>query len=92
MSTSAKHLPGRLLFLLIALMATFLLLGGTVSANQPTITMEHRVRSGDTLWDIAHTITASGADVRGSVEMIRELNGLADSELRPGQVLMIPVG
>ncbi len=90
--TSVRILPGRLLILLIALVAILLLLGGTGAASEPSITMEHRVRSGDTLWAIAQGFTSSGDDVRESVALIRELNELESSALHPGQILMIPVG
>ncbi len=92
MSAKPRNLPGRLLILLTALAATFLLLGGTGSASAPTITMEHRVQSGDTLWDIAGGITGPGEDVREVIEVIRDLNELTNSNLMPGQVLLIPAG
>ena len=90
--TSVRILPGRLLILLIALVAILLLLGGTGAASEPSITVEHRVRSGDTLWTIAEGITTPGDDIRASIAVIRELNGLESSGLRPGQVLLVPAG
>jgi nucleoid-associated protein YgaU len=48
------------------------------------------VRPGDTLWSIASTVAGTEADVRGVVDRIQELNGLAGSELVPGQVLELP--
>lgn len=92
MSTRPRNLPGRLLILLMALVATFLLLGGTGAASAPTITMEHRVQSGDTLWDLADDLTAPGEDVREVIEVIRDLNHLKSANLTPGQILLIPVG
>ena len=92
MHTKPYNLPGRLLILLTALVATFLLLGGTGSASSPSITMEHRVQSGDTLWDLASDVTGPGEDIREVVEVIRHINGLTSSNLTPGQILMIPVG
>ena len=89
---SIRILPGRLLILLIALVAVLLLLGGVGEASAPTITVEHRVASGDTLWTIAQSFTSPGDDVRDSVSLLRDLNGLASSALIPGQVLLVPAG
>jgi nucleoid-associated protein YgaU len=47
------------------------------------------VQPGDTLWSIASAV-AEGADVRGVVDEIQELNGLDGAALRPGQVLVLP--
>jgi nucleoid-associated protein YgaU len=47
------------------------------------------VESGDTLWSIASSVAGDG-DVRVVVEQIRQLNGLADADLIPGQVLRLP--
>jgi LysM repeat protein len=54
--------------------------------------VDHTVRSGDTLWDIAAAHVTSGDDVRVLIEDIKHHNGLATSVIVPGQVLHIPVG
>jgi LysM repeat protein len=90
--TSIRILPGRLLILLITLVAVLLLLGGVGEASTPTITIEHRVSAGDTLWNIAEGFTTPGDDVRDSVAMLRDLNELTSSALMPGQVLLVPAG
>ena len=54
--------------------------------------MEHLVVTGDTLWDIAAVYTPAGEDVRHTVADIRAANGLEDSVIYPGQVLLVPVG
>jgi hypothetical protein len=90
--TKPYNLPGRLLILLTALLATFLLLGGTGRASTPTITMEHRVQTGDTLWDLAAQITGPGEDVRDVIVVIRDINDLTTSNLSPGQILLLPAG
>jgi hypothetical protein len=48
------------------------------------------VEPGDTLWSIAATVAGGGEDVRGVVAEIRELNGLPDASLVPGQILVLP--
>lgn len=49
------------------------------------------VAAGETLWDIARTYTAPGADVREVVDRLVDLNGLAGSSLQAGQELLVPV-
>jgi hypothetical protein len=48
------------------------------------------VQQGDTLWSIAATVADSGDDVRAVIADIRELNGLSDASLVPGQSLVLP--
>jgi nucleoid-associated protein YgaU len=47
------------------------------------------VRSGDTLWSIASSV-AGDDDVRDVVHRIQRLNGLRDTTLVPGDVLLLP--
>jgi nucleoid-associated protein YgaU len=47
------------------------------------------VRSGDTLWSIAASV-AGDDDVRDVVHRIQRLNGLRDTTLVPGDVLLLP--
>ena len=47
------------------------------------------VQPGDTLWTIS-TSLAPGADPRVLIAEIRSLNGLTQSGLMPGQVLLVP--
>jgi nucleoid-associated protein YgaU len=48
------------------------------------------VLPGDTLWDIARRV-APADDPRRTVYEIRQLNGLAGSEIRPGDDLVVPL-
>jgi LysM repeat protein len=47
------------------------------------------VQPGETLWQIAKTLAPQG-DPRALVSEIRELNGLSDAPVRPGQSLVVP--
>ena len=47
------------------------------------------VQPGQTVWSIAKTLDP-GADPRGLVGRIRELNGLDDAVVVPGQALVVP--
>jgi nucleoid-associated protein YgaU len=59
--------------------------GGLHLAGQSSVV----VRPGDTLWSLASAV-AGDDDVRVVVDRIREVNGLRSSDLRPGQVLVLP--
>lgn len=63
-------------------------------ANGETVTSykEYRVRSGDTLWAIAKVHVGDSGDVREYIYDIMKHNGMKSPDLRPGQVLSIPVG
>ncbi|SDP40653.1 LysM domain-containing protein [Klenkia soli] len=65
-------------------------LGG---AGDPALELAGRssvvVHSGDTLWSIAESV-APDVDPRGVVDALREANGLEDTRLVPGQVLVLP--
>ena len=60
----------------------------TAKVEGPT-TLAVTVQPGDTLWGIAAAIDP-GADPRALMAEIRELNGLVQSGLAPGQVLVVP--
>ena len=85
---------GRLVVLAVALL--MVLLPGawramaTAQVEGPS-TVAVTVAPGDTLWGIAAAIDP-GADPRALIAEIRELNGLTQSGLVPGQVLVVPAG
>lgn len=83
---------GRLVVLAVALLVV-LLPGAwramaTAQVEGPS-TVAVTVAPGDTLWGIAAEIDP-GADPRALIAEIRELNGLTQSGLVPGQVLVVP--
>jgi LysM repeat protein len=47
------------------------------------------VQSGESLWSIAQQV-APGTDPREMVSRIRDLNGMADAVVTPGQSLLVP--
>ena len=49
------------------------------------------VKYGDTLWDMAKVYMSDTQDIRRAVYTLRQLNGIAAHELRPGQIILIPV-
>lgn len=92
MSKSTQVLPSRLLIVVLALAAVFLLFSTRVQADEPLIVTEVRVMPGDTLWDIAADLTSSEDDVRSTMVELKRLNDLETSALRAGQVLLVPAG
>lgn len=58
---------------------------GEPTGPAPTVV----VQPGDTLWDIA-TRVMPRRDNRDAVADLRRLNGLRNSEVRPGDVLVLP--
>jgi LysM repeat protein len=70
--------------------ALVLLLASSVMAAGPEpATVDYRVQSGDTLWNIAEVVTPDG-DARDMVSQIKRLNDLESSVIYPGQVLAVP--
>lgn len=64
---------------------------GAVATAEPgsTGTGIHVVRPGETLWSIAHVV-APGADPRGTVSRIMDLNGMASASVAAGRALVVP--
>ncbi len=91
MSKRTQILAIRFLILLLALSSAFLLLGNSVSADEPVALTVHVVQSGDTLWTIASDLAAPDEDVRASISELKRLNGLTSSSLSVGQVLSVPL-
>jgi LysM repeat protein len=53
---------------------------------------EYRVKSGDTLWAIAKAHVGDSGDVREYIYDIIKHNGMKKPDLRPGQVILLPMG
>jgi nucleoid-associated protein YgaU len=82
----------RLLVIISLIAMILLLLASSVGAGQVAdATVEHRVVSGETLWDIAGDYTPNGESVRRTVSEIRRLSSIDGSTIHPGQVLTVPI-
>lgn len=90
MNQGHQSLSLRLLFLLTATIAIFLLISTRVAASTPEPPPDtHRVIAGDTLWGIAVDLE-TGRDPRAVVDQIQELNSLSNADLQIGQILLLP--
>jgi len=50
------------------------------------------VKSGDTVWSIAHQYITDKDDIRELAQAIQKLNGLNNNaQIKPGQVLKVPI-
>jgi Tfp pilus assembly protein FimV len=76
--------------LVLAMALTFRLGGltGQQTAYVPTDLVA--VQPGDSLWSLAQQSTPAGQDVRDTVAVIRELNGMKGSMVRAGDTLWVP--
>ena len=63
---------------------------GSSAAEQGRATGVVVVQAGESLWQIAQDI-APQADPRETVTTIRELNGLGDTTVVPGQSIVVPI-
>lgn len=88
---SLSVLSGRLIIVLMVLTSAFLLVSGDVDAQEPEMTVVHRVVAGETLWTIATAIRDDQETaVPILVAVIRDLNELETSSLQIGQELLLP--
>ncbi len=86
---------GRVVVAVLALVAAF---GVTLASQQavageapPAVPVVTRtVAAGETLWQVAGEVSGAGADVRETVSMLMDLNGLDTAALTAGQELLVP--
>ena len=75
---------------IVAMVFLFFPAGVQAGSAAPT-TISHVVQPGDTLWELAQGITPAGGDVRATVDLIRDANGMTTSLLVIGDLIAIPV-
>lgn len=91
MQMASPQLSVRLVLLLAAVCAVFLMIGGPAEADIPTPEpIEYVVEPGDTLWEIASAVASPEQDVRRLVQDISVLSGIDAASIFPGQILLIP--
>lgn len=79
----------RLLVLMLAVLAVFLLLT-SAEAEPPVATVAHTVAAGENLWEIVGRHTPADSDLRIAIDRVMEINGLTDATIHPGQILQLP--
>lgn len=72
------------------LVGASLLMGSGKAADMPQYT-EWVVQPGDTLWKVARSHLPAGMDIREYVFLIKKANGVSNSIIQPGEVLLLPV-
>ncbi len=91
---SQRSTSARALVIISTTVVAFVLLLATavhaMTGSEPLATSDYRVHGGDTLWSIATETVTPGGDVRSMVSTIQELNDLATSAIRAGEVLQVP--
>ena len=69
----------------------FMLFSSNVAADEvapPTVS--YVVVSGDTLWSLASDRTPADGDIRASIQLIRDVNGMTSSLLVAGDQIQLP--
>lgn len=87
---------GRCLIVLIGLMLLISLFGGGLEAvaNDGSAAREMLpvvVADGDTLWQLVADNYQYEGDIRAAIYEVKLINQMPDSNLRPGQVVYIPL-
>lgn len=91
MQMASPQLSVRLVLLLAAVCAVFLMIGGSAEADMPAPEpIEYVVEPGDTMWEIASAVAGPEQDVRRLVRDISVLSGVDAGSIFPGQILLIP--
>ncbi|MDN4476167.1 LysM peptidoglycan-binding domain-containing protein [Demequina sp. SYSU T00192] len=60
-------------------------------AGEPVAVDVYTVGTGETLWDIASSMTPAGDDVRDTMVDIQHLNAMTDTALMAGEQIYLPV-
>lgn len=89
----ARLSSAEILILAVSLMilaAAAVLPSISVGTEAPVRTQTVSVRTSQSLWDLARAYPQDGKSIAQTVEAIRRLNGLEQSALTPGQLLLVP--
>jgi hypothetical protein len=79
------------LLLVVVVSGAFRADAGASASAQGVATSVVVVQPGENLWQLANEVMPE-VDPREAVLRIRELNGLGDEPVRPGQSLVVPAG
>lgn len=90
MTTSARLRAFSIISITVIVVLLLLASAGNAT-NEVTDTFDYRVKSGDTLWNIAGEFGPQDADRRRIIAVIERINDVDASTLMAGQVIEIPV-
>ncbi len=82
--------PERFCTVVAILVMIAFLLGFACSGNSYEVE-EISIHEGDTLWSIADEYTGDNKDVRETVHIIKEINGMDNVIVYPGEVIYVPI-
>lgn len=79
--------------LILLIMTAFWLFHGfgLVEAEEESRYRVIEIKGGDSLWELARKHRKPNRDLRETIDVIRDVNGLKDSRLLPGQQLKVPI-
>ena len=75
---------------LVMIINTFLGLYNASSLTQQEY-IEIEVGYGDNLWNIANKYMPDNDDIRKSIHILCNINGISAHELKAGQILLVPI-
>ena len=73
-----------------AMVLLFFPSGVEAGSSDPTATLDYLVQEGDTLWGIAVTVTPAGGNLRDTIDVIKDANGIDSSIVHAGELIQIP--
>jgi len=89
-----SHTGLALILGVVLLVASFLALKWTFRPTMERFEWKeksYKVQAGDSLWEIASDYCPEGVDRREWINEVKELNGIDDSTIHPGQKLTVLV-
>jgi LysM repeat protein len=73
-----------------AMVLLFFPSGVEAGSSDPMATVDYVVEEGDTLWGIAATLTPAGGNLRDTIDVIKNANGIDSSIVHAGELIQIP--
>lgn len=78
--------------LLAAGLLVVMVIPGAEADGGQVETESHVIRAGESLWSVAMAYTPETGDVRHTIDLIRDANGMSSDIVRIGDAIEVPVG
>lgn len=78
-------------FILLIILSLYYVLLNVNTQPKTTVLIEYTIEQGDTYWSIAKEYCSDNEDIRVLIYDMQKLNNIPAGDLRPGDVLEIPV-